>query len=168
MRALRGVFVLVLALVLAACAPAGDLETGAEAYDRGDYATALKELRPLAEQGNAEAQVETVKSFDGKWSGQANLVKQMMANTMGPACASRLKLDLQISGSTVTGFVKAMPAWLNGVLSGVIDASGNLEGRGFAGYPLKLHGSLSADTGAGSGVWSTTHCEGTFELARVE
>ncbi len=30
--------------------------TGMEAYDKGDYATALKEWRPLAEQGNAEAQ----------------------------------------------------------------------------------------------------------------
>ncbi len=30
--------------------------TGMEAYDKGDYATALKEWRVLAEQGNAEAQ----------------------------------------------------------------------------------------------------------------
>ncbi len=56
MRALRGVVVLVLVLALAACAPAGDLETGFDAYDRGDYATALEELRPLAEQGDAVAQ----------------------------------------------------------------------------------------------------------------
>ena len=27
-----------------------------EAYDKGDYETALKEWRPLAEQGNAKAQ----------------------------------------------------------------------------------------------------------------
>jgi hypothetical protein len=109
-------------------------------------------------------------SWDGKWSGQANLVKETMANTMGPACASRLKLDLQISGSTVTGFVKGMPAWFNGLLSGVIDASGNLEGQGRSSGrgPLTLHGSLSADTGAGSGVWSSPYCEGTFEIARVE
>src|SRR6266566_10164815 len=33
-----------------------DLEAGRRAYDQGDYATALKEMRPLAEQGNAEAQ----------------------------------------------------------------------------------------------------------------
>ncbi len=30
--------------------------TGMEAYDKGDYATALKEWRTLAEQGDAEAQ----------------------------------------------------------------------------------------------------------------
>ncbi len=57
MKALRGVIVLVLALVLPAPVLAAGLEAGVEAYDRGDYATALKEWRPLAEQGNAAAQV---------------------------------------------------------------------------------------------------------------
>ncbi len=56
MRALRGVFVLVLTLALPAPVLAADLEAGLEAYDRGDYATALKEWRPLAEQGHATAQ----------------------------------------------------------------------------------------------------------------
>jgi hypothetical protein len=35
---------------------AGPLEDGQAAYNRGDYATALKLFRPLAEQGNADAQ----------------------------------------------------------------------------------------------------------------
>ena len=30
-----------------------DLRKGLEAYNRGDYVTALKELKPLAEQGSA-------------------------------------------------------------------------------------------------------------------
>ena len=34
----------------------GDYQAGKDAYERGDYATALKEFRPLAEQGNAKAQ----------------------------------------------------------------------------------------------------------------
>jgi len=33
-----------------------DFQAGKDAYDRGDYETALKELRPLAEQGLAAAQ----------------------------------------------------------------------------------------------------------------
>jgi len=33
-----------------------DFQAGVAAYDQGDYATALKEWRPLAEQGDAEAQ----------------------------------------------------------------------------------------------------------------
>ena len=35
---------------------AQDLNKGLEAYDAGDYATALQELEPLAKQGNAIAQ----------------------------------------------------------------------------------------------------------------
>ena len=34
----------------------GDYQDGRKAYNRGDYTTALKELRPLAEQGHAGAQ----------------------------------------------------------------------------------------------------------------
>ena len=33
-----------------------DFDDGVAAYNRGDHATALRELRPLAEQGNAVAQ----------------------------------------------------------------------------------------------------------------
>src|SRR2546425_8860205 len=33
-----------------------DLAAGVAAYNRGDYSTALKEFRPLADQGDAEAQ----------------------------------------------------------------------------------------------------------------
>ena len=56
MRALRGVFVLVLALALSAPVLAADFQTGQDAFMRGDYATAMKEWRPLAEQGDARAQ----------------------------------------------------------------------------------------------------------------
>lgn len=47
-----------LSFLVFAAVPVGaqDVETGKEAAWRGDYATALAELRPLAEQGNAEAQ----------------------------------------------------------------------------------------------------------------
>ena len=54
-----------LALIAALCAgftlgltaPAwAGLDEGVAAYDRGDYAAALREFRPLAEQGNAKAQ----------------------------------------------------------------------------------------------------------------
>jgi FOG: TPR repeat, SEL1 subfamily len=34
----------------------GDFQKGVDAYDKGDYATALKEFMPLAEQGDASAQ----------------------------------------------------------------------------------------------------------------
>ncbi len=54
MRALRSVLALVLALTLSACS--SDVQVGVEAYERGDYAAALEELRPLAERGDARAQ----------------------------------------------------------------------------------------------------------------
>lgn len=34
----------------------GDFQDGEDAYFRGDYATALKKSRPLAEQGHARVQ----------------------------------------------------------------------------------------------------------------
>ena len=45
-----------LTLALFGSAAAGPLEDGQAAYQKGDYATALKIYRPLAEHGNASAQ----------------------------------------------------------------------------------------------------------------
>ena len=42
--------------VAATLAIAADYEAGVDAYKRGDYATALREFQPLAEQGDADAQ----------------------------------------------------------------------------------------------------------------
>ena len=50
---------IIMAAVLAAfasAATAADLDAGAAAYHRGDHAAALREFRPLAEQGDAQAQ----------------------------------------------------------------------------------------------------------------
>ena len=47
---------LLLALCLTLPALAGPFEDGRAAHQRGDYATALRFLRPLAEQGEARAQ----------------------------------------------------------------------------------------------------------------
>lgn len=52
--ALIGAFV---AASLAVSVAAGPLEDATTAYERGDYATALPLLRPLADQGDANAQV---------------------------------------------------------------------------------------------------------------
>jgi TPR repeat protein len=47
---------LVLILMLTGGAAAGPFEDGVAAHERGDYATALRLWRPLAEQGTADAQ----------------------------------------------------------------------------------------------------------------
>ncbi len=59
-KLLRGCFLrqmlFVLWLVLAGTVAASGIERGARAYDAGDYATALKEWQPLADQGDPTAQ----------------------------------------------------------------------------------------------------------------
>jgi len=49
-------FALALTMTLVSAAVAGPFEDGLAAHDRGDYATALRLWRPLAEQGTADAQ----------------------------------------------------------------------------------------------------------------
>ena len=55
---MRLLMLIVALLVSGAAVPAvaGPLEDGLEAYEKGDYATALRLWRPLAEQGDADAQ----------------------------------------------------------------------------------------------------------------
>ena len=55
---------LVLAASLASAAVAGPFEDGYAAYDKGDYATAMRLWRPLADQGNAEAQYSLGLMYD--------------------------------------------------------------------------------------------------------
>jgi TPR repeat protein len=50
--------VVAISLALASPVAAQDIDAGFEAYQRGDYAAALHEYRPLAEQGHADAQTK--------------------------------------------------------------------------------------------------------------
>jgi uncharacterized protein len=52
----RATAVLALLAAVASAAAAGPAEDGNAAYQRGDYRTAVKLLRPLVDQGNADAQ----------------------------------------------------------------------------------------------------------------
>ena len=51
-------FIIAVLVVLAVSGPAwaADYQTGSGAYERGDFATALREWNPLAEQGHALAE----------------------------------------------------------------------------------------------------------------
>ena len=54
---MRWASVMLAAVVVLVAAPAwADFKAGEEAHQRGDYATALKEFRPVAQQGDADAQ----------------------------------------------------------------------------------------------------------------
>lgn len=63
-RSTAALVALVLALSLAAPVAAGPLEDAATARKRGDYATALRLMRPLADQGNAEAQYDLGRAYN--------------------------------------------------------------------------------------------------------
>ena len=56
MNAFSRVCLVAMSLLLAATAWSGDYETGFEAYEVGDYATALAVWQPLAEEGDANSQ----------------------------------------------------------------------------------------------------------------
>ncbi len=57
--------VLTIAILLGLAAPAwAGFAEGVAAYKRGDYATALREFRPLANQGNADAQYNLGVMYD--------------------------------------------------------------------------------------------------------
>jgi uncharacterized protein len=55
-KLLRAALTALLPVPIAVAAVAGPLEDATAAYSRGDYATALRLYRPLADQGNATAQ----------------------------------------------------------------------------------------------------------------
>ena len=54
---MKKLLVSILIVLLGTQVSAQDINKGVEAYQAGDYATALKELKPYAEQGNAPAQL---------------------------------------------------------------------------------------------------------------
>ena len=58
MRKLTATLCLTVAVLLGSAgrSESADYQKGKTAYNRGDYATALREWKPLAEQGNADAQ----------------------------------------------------------------------------------------------------------------
>jgi uncharacterized protein len=55
---------LLVALIAAPFTANAGLNEGLAAYDKAEYATALKELTPLAEEGNAKAQYRLGKMFN--------------------------------------------------------------------------------------------------------
>ena len=60
----RALLLAALLCSLSSIAGAQDFDKGRAAYHRGDYATALREWRPLAEQGDANAQTNLGSMYD--------------------------------------------------------------------------------------------------------
>jgi hypothetical protein len=62
---LRFTITLLLSIFCLATPARADFQAGVDAYERKDYATVLRELRPLAEQGDAVAQFYLGLMYDG-------------------------------------------------------------------------------------------------------
>ena len=65
MKKLAAAIAVIVALLFGAGSAWADWDDGVAAYERGDYATALEEWRPLAEQGDADAQFNLGVMTDG-------------------------------------------------------------------------------------------------------
>ena len=75
---------LAVGMILAGPLAAQDYDKGLAAYDAGDYATALQEWRPLAEQGDASAQYNLGLMHDnGLGVLQDNVLAHMWWNIAG-------------------------------------------------------------------------------------
>jgi hypothetical protein len=101
--------------------------------------------------------------FDGRWAGKGIIVM-----AAGSGCPGTIVIEMQVLDGKITGFKKSGTGTTDGAgyLAGAIDASGRLETYGPL---LRLRGVLSPDTGRGSGEWTkSNHCQGVFEIARVE
>jgi uncharacterized protein len=84
---------------------AGPLEDGLAAYDKYDYATALKKLEPLADRGNVDAQVRLGIIYRNGWGVPVDYVKAVkwyrLAADQGNAQAQFDLGDLYAEGQGV-------------------------------------------------------------------
>ena len=69
MRKLTATLCLTLAVLLgsAGVSASADFQKGLTAYESGDYATALREWTPLAQQGNADVQYHLGLIYQCRW-----------------------------------------------------------------------------------------------------
>jgi len=77
-RALRRVAPLLLAAALAAPAASADFEAGLAAADRGEFAEAMSQWLPLAEQGYASAQYNVALLYRNGWGTAQDLGEAIM------------------------------------------------------------------------------------------
>ena len=71
-------FLIIAPAMLAPPVAAQDFQKGSEAYERGDYATALKQWLPLAEDGHARAQHDIGRMYFRGHGLSRNAVKAYM------------------------------------------------------------------------------------------
>ena len=122
----------IVTLVMSSATASADYQEGLDAYDAGDYATAMKEWRPLAEQGNANAQYNLGVMYangNGVPQDDVEAVKwYRLAADQGDADA---QYNLGVMYANGTGVpqddVEAYKWWNLAAAQGDADARGNKE-----------------------------------------
>ena len=146
---MRHLLAAALAVMLALPAAAQDFEAGQAAYKRGDYAAALKEWLPLAEQGDASAQFNLALMYDngvGVLQDDAEAVKwYRKAAEQGHASAQNFLGYMYSKGQGVPqDYAEAVKWYRKAAEQGDADAQTNLgymygKGRGVLQDYVKAH-----------------------------
>jgi uncharacterized protein len=114
-------------IATARAATAGPLEDGVVAVERGDYATALQLLRPLAVKGDDVAQFDLGVIYDNGWGGSRDYVKATQwyrrAADQGNADA---QYNLGILNDKAHRYVEAVNWYIKAADQGLDDAQYNL------------------------------------------
>ena len=152
-KLLRATLTAVLVLVAVSGALAGLLEDADDAYDRGDYTTALRLYRALADQGNAEAQNSLGAMYDRGDGTPQNYAKALKwyrrAADQGDAEAQNNVGGMYHDGLGVRqNFTKALKWFREAADQGYADAQNNLgymyeHGEGVAHDYVQAHMWLS-------------------------
>ena len=106
---------LVLVLAFALSVAAQDFQKGSEAYLRGDYTAALREWRPLAEQGHLDAQSGLGVMYlegQGVASDPVKAAKWLKSSASeGNASAQSLLADMYLQGNGVSRNIAEAAKW---------------------------------------------------------
>jgi TPR repeat protein len=149
MRRIAATLAVVIALLFSAGSAWADYDDGVAAYERGDYATALREIRPLAEQGHADAQHNLGVMYDkgyGVPENDAEAVKwYRKAAEQGEVEAQyNLGQIYRTSEGVPQNYAKAAKWYLKAAEQGLAQAQNNLGvmyllGNGVPGDYVKAH-----------------------------
>ena len=126
--------------LLVASSAWGDFQAGEDAYYRGDYATALKEFRPLAEQGDGKAQYRLGCMYEGsrgvgkdeteakKWYSKAYLNLRPLAE-QGDAEAQYYLGSMYSDGESVGKDETEGEKWYSKAYQGFLPLAGQGDGK---------------------------------------
>ena len=124
--------VLLLSLLVGNPAFSADFQKGVDAYDRRDYATALREWKPLAEQGNADAQFNLGLMYEKGWGVPQDYKTAMkwyrLAAEQGDADSQFNSTDFQkgLDAAQKGDFATALKEWKPLADQGNANAQSNL------------------------------------------